>query len=113
MQVATIVLNKTECLEELLKRFGEARLNGATILDSRGMAMELADHDELRFIGSLRMLMEPKHNENKTILMVIADDQVALVSRILNEVTGGLDKPDTGILFTTPVSYMEGLVHEV
>ena len=45
--------------------------------------------------------------------MVIADDQVALVSRILNEVTGGLDKPDTGILFTTPVSYMEGLVHEV
>ena len=113
MQVATIVLNKTECLEELLKRFVEARLNGATILDSRGMAMELADHDELRFIGSLRMLMEPKHKENKTILMVIADDQVALVSRILNEVTGGLDKPDTGILFTTPVSYMEGLVHEV
>ena len=113
MQVLTIVLNKTECLEDLLKRFGEEHISGATILDSRGMAMELADHDELRFLGSLRLLMEPKHRENKTIFMVVEDEQVAVISRILNEVTGGLDKPDTGILFTTPVQYMEGLVHEV
>ena len=113
MQLLVIVLNKLECLDKLLTALEEEHIPGATILDSRGMAQQLEGHDELRFLGSLRMLMEPKHKENKTILMVIADDQVALVSRIFNEVTGGLDKPDTGILFTTPVSYMEGLVHEV
>ena len=30
-------------------------------------------------------------------------------SRVVNEVTGGLDQPDSGILFTVPISYEEGL----
>jgi hypothetical protein len=33
------------------------------------------------------------------------------VSKIVNKVTGGLDKPNTGIIFTVPVKYMEGIVH--
>ncbi len=42
--------------------------------------------------------------------MVAEDDKVPVISKIVNDVTGGLDKPDTGILFTVPVSYAEGLV---
>ena len=76
---------------------------------SRGMAMELAEHDELRFIGSLRMLMNPAHKENKMIFMVLDGEKVRTGSRGVNEVTGGLDQPDSGILFTVPISYVEGL----
>lgn len=111
MQMLVIVLNKVECLEEILTEFGKAKISGATILDSRGMAMELADHDDLRFIGSLRFLLEPQRRENKTIFMVIEDQQIPVVSKIINKVTGGLDKPNTGIIFTLPVQYMEGIVH--
>lgn len=109
MQLLIIVLNKLECLDKLLTALGKQKIPGATILDSKGMAQELEAHDELRFLGSLRLLMNPAHKENKTILMVLSDDKVPVVSKIVNEVTGGLDRPDSGILFTVPISYVEGL----
>lgn len=109
MKLLIIVLNKVECLDRMLTKFGKQNIPGATILDSKGMAQELEAHDELRFLGSLRMLMNPAHKENKTIFMVIPDEKVATVSAIVNEVTGGLNKPDTGILFTVPIDYAEGM----
>ena len=65
MQLLVIVLNKLECLDKLLTALEEEHIPGATILDSRGMAQQLEAHDELRFLGSLRMLMNPAHKENK------------------------------------------------
>lgn len=111
MQLLVIVLNKTECLDTILERFYDEKISGATILDSRGFAQSLSDHEELSFIASLRMLLDPDHKENKTIFMVVDEEKVKRVSKIVNEVTGGLDKPDTGIIFTLPISYVEGLSH--
>ena len=105
MQLLVIVLNKLECLDKLLTALEKEHIPGATILDSRGMAQQL----ELRFLGSLRMLMNPAHKENKMIFMVLDGEKVRTVSRVVNEVTGGLDQPDSGILFTVPISYVEGL----
>ena len=107
MQLLVIVLNKLECLDKLLTALEEEHIPGATILDSRGMAQQLEAHDELRFLGSLRMLMNPAHKENKMIFMVLDGEKVRTVSRVVNEVTGGLDQPDSGILFTVPISYVE------
>ena len=107
MQLLVIVLNKLECLDKLLTALEKEHIPGATILDSRGMAQQLEGHDELRFLGSLRM--NPAHKENKMIFMVLDGEKVRTVSRVVNEVTGGLDQPDSGILFTVPISYVEGL----
>ena len=96
MQLLVIVLNKLECLDKLLTALEEEHIPGATILDSRGMAQQLEGHDELRFLGSLRMLMNPAHKENKMIFMVLDGEKVRTVSRVVNEVTGGLDQPDSG-----------------
>ena len=112
MKLLIIVLNKTECLERLLTSFGKNQIPGATIIDSKGMAQELNQFDDLEFRLSLRMLITPAHDENKTIFMVVPNVMVEKVSRIVNEVTGGLDKPDTGILFTVPIDHIEGLREE-
>ena len=109
MKLVVIVLNKTECLERLLTSFGTHHIPGATIIDSKGMAQELEQFDDLDFMFSLRMLINPAHRENKTIFLVVPDEMVSKVSQIVNEVTGGLDKPDTGILFTVPIDHLEGL----
>ena len=109
MKLLIIVLNKTECLERLLTSFGNNQIPGATIIDSRGMAQELEQFSDMDFMFSLRMLINPAHRENKTIFMVVPEDMVSKVSRIVNEVTGGLDQPDTGILFTVPIDHIEGL----
>ena len=111
MKLVTIILNKTECLDNLLETFKENNLPGATIIDSQGMIQELNDSNDVRIVGSLRGLFTPEHNENKTILMVARDEDIKVISRILNEATGGLSKPDTGIMFTLPIDYLEGMAH--
>ena len=112
MKLLIIVLNKTECLERLLTRFGENEIMGATIIDSKGMAQELDQLDDLEFMLSLRTLIHPAHHANKTIFMLVPEEKVAKVSQIVNQVTGGLGKPDTGILFTVPIDHIEGLWEE-
>ncbi len=111
MKLVTIILNKTECLDELLEVFSSNNISGATIIDSKGMVQELSEHDheDLYFLVSIRRLMEPSHKENKTIIMAAKDEDVKRISAIVNEVTGGLNKPDTGILFTVPIDYLEGI----
>lgn len=108
MQLVIIVLNKIEVLDKMLKKFGDANIPGATILDSKGMAMELGEIDELRFLGSLRMVLNPAHHESRTIFLVVDEEKIPTISEILNDVTGGLDKPDTGVMFSVPVNYTEG-----
>ncbi len=108
MQLVVIVLNKIEVLDKMLKEFGNANIPGATILDSKGMAMELGEIDELRFLGSLRMMLNPAHHESRTIFLVVDEEKIPTISEILNNVTGGLEKPDTGVMFSLPVNYTEG-----
>lgn len=108
MQVCFIVLNKVDCLDDLLKAFSEKNLHGATILDSKGMAHSLDGFTELNFTLSLRMLLNPERKSSKTIFMVVKDEEVDTVVSIVDEVTGGLNHADTGILFTMPVTRLEG-----
>ncbi len=108
MHLLFIVLNKIECLEEILEKLGEANIYGATILESKGMAHSLSEFSDLSFMMSLRMLLDPGHKESRTIFMVVNEKQIPTISKIVNEVTGGLDQPDSGIIFTVPVGYTEG-----
>jgi len=109
MKLVVIVLNKIECLEELLAEFSRRDLQGATIISSHGMMQELAQaDDELRFLGSLRQFLNPDHKENRTIFMAASESRVPVIIEAVNQVTGGLDKGDTGILFTLPIDYLEG-----
>ncbi len=109
VKLVTIILNKTECLDELLETFRDNNMSGATIIDSKGMIQELSDSDDFRIVGSLRELFMPSHKENKTIIMVARDEDIKAISRIVNEATGGLNNPDTGIMFTVSIDYLEGL----
>ncbi len=109
MTLATIVLNKTDCLDDLLVALADNDIKGATILESAGMAHSLGEDTALRFMASLRLILDPDRESSRTIFTVIEDSQISLISKIVNEVTGGLDQPDTGILFCVPVVYAEGM----
>jgi hypothetical protein len=111
LELLIIILNKTECLKGIMDDLAEKGLTGATIFDSRGIAQSMADsHASYAFLGSLRSLLDPAHKESKTIFMVIEPKALPVISEIVNRQTGGLDKPDTGVMFCVPVSYSEGLV---
>jgi len=110
MQLVFIVLHKVELLDKLLARFHEAGF-GATFCDSKGMEQELIEHNEHHILGSLHRLFNPTRKESKVIFTAVADDKVEAVAAIVREMTGGLDQPDTGVLFAVPISYAEGLKH--
>ncbi len=110
MQVVTLVLNKAECLEELLEALLASGIRGGTVLDSTGM-MRVIDQsgDDLPMFGAFRHLFDPERKSSKTILMVLEDDMVDTARRVIKDVTGGLDQPDTGILFAMPALFVEGM----
>lgn len=110
MQVFVFVLNRTEHLEDLLQQFTDHGLRGATVLDSKGMARILHSEEEMPLFYGLRAIMEPERRSSKTIFMVLQDEQVDLARKIVNDVTGGLDVPDSGIMFAMPLTMVEGLV---
>ncbi len=111
MKCLILILNKTEKLDELLAKFSDNGINGATILSSTGMARQLMnnkENDTVKMFGSLRFLLNPDRAENKTIFCVLSDDQVLLARGAINAVLGNLNQPDTGIVFTVPVDFIDG-----
>lgn len=109
MQVFIFVLNRTEHLEHLLQEFAANGLGSATVLDSKGMARLLHSEEEMPIFYGLRSVIAPERRSSKTIFAVLPDEKVAVARRIVNEVTGGLDAPDSGIMFSVPAFFVEGL----
>ena len=97
MKCMFIVLNNTDKLDELLSTLADNGINGATILEST------------RFLGSLRNVLNNDREKNTTIFMVLSDEQVLLARVAVKKVLKNISKPDTGILFTVPVDFVEGV----
>lgn len=113
MKLLVLVLNRVNKLEELLKKFIDIGITGATILDSMGMVRVLHDDlDNIPLFGSMRMLINEKHPYNKTILIVLKDEQVKPTVQCIKETVGNMKKPDVGILFTMPIDFVEGFREE-
>ncbi len=111
MQLMVIILKNVDTLEELLTQLGNAGIRGATILDSTGMASELArsnGEDDLSFVSALRAYLNPEHEKNKTILTVMQAEQVLVAKDIVEAVVGDLSQPNTGIIFTVPIASIFG-----
>ena len=110
MQLFVLVLNRTECLEPILEQMLIKGISGATILESTGMMRVLDPEDEDQPIfGMIRHLVDPQRKGSKTMLALLEEEQLPIMRRIIREETGGLDKPDTGIAFSIPTLFVEGL----
>lgn len=112
MLLYVLILNKTECMPRLMSALMRAGIRGGTIYDSLGI-VQYAGHDMTEpppIFGSLRKYLHPDGGNNKTLLLLLREEQLASVKETVNEVTGGLSKPDVGISFVIPVSETEGVL---
>lgn len=99
-------------LEEILTGFLELGIRGATIIESQGMG-ELLGHDIPAFAG-LQSLISGSRPENRTLFSVIDDPgKVEAALRLLQQSSGGTEKPATGIAFTIPIRYVQGLADDL
>ncbi len=109
MKLLICVINRVEKLEPVLKKLEYAGFRGATVLPSRGMAMTLSNYFGGSFLGSLQAILEPDREENKTIFMVLHDEDVQKSISIIESEAGNFDEPNTGVAFTLPVDYVKGI----
>ncbi|MEG0569916.1 MAG: hypothetical protein RR543_06005 [Erysipelotrichales bacterium] len=110
MQVIFVVLNKVECLDELLARLKKAGIGGGTIVDSTGMVKSLESSDDSYLLGSLRLFLDNSRPDSKTLFFIVNDDQVDLIRKTVDDVLEGIDNHDTGIMFGIPISFADGLI---
>ena len=105
----SVIGREVEALEPLLTSFADHGIGGATILNSTGMARALHAYDDDSIFGSLRAILDPEREANKTIMTVLKDEQVDEALAAIEETVGDLSKPDTGIVFTVPVGFIKGM----
>ena len=111
MKLLVLVLNDIDLLDDLLQNFINFGIKGATIIDSTGMARFLASHnsEDIPIFGSLKLMLSGRNTFNKTIFVALKDEQVDTCIKCIKEIIGDLNTPDSGILFTMPIDYIEGL----
>lgn len=108
MKLLVIILNKTDSLEYLLEGLSAAGIGGATIIQSSGLAMTLSKMDSSFLSASIRSLFTGDEEDNRTILSVIRNDQLDVARKVVYNTVGDLSQPNTGILFTVPLDFVEG-----
>ena len=111
MKLLILILNKVEKLEEVLEGYLEIGITGATIIDSVGMGHILSE--EVPIFAGLRFMFSGAKPSNKIILSAIKDEKEKPAIRLLNKILGELDQPGTGIVFSLPISAVEGLKPEI
>lgn len=113
MRLFFYVLNKTEYLDTLLDEFAHNGINGATIIESTGMARILSskyDEDELPFLASLRNFLNPERSNSNVIFMIIEDDQLMKIVDMIEKIVGDLSEENNGVVFSFPVDYTKGII---
>ncbi|MDN6196459.1 MAG: hypothetical protein L0L39_02190 [Atopostipes suicloacalis] len=112
MNVLFIVLNEADHLEDLLEKFIEIGIKGATILDSQGMgfAMNHSGHGNEPFFGKIRSMIDNSRPYNKTVFTVIDDEEtLEKAISVTKEVFGDVYEPGLGMMFTMPVNNVYGM----
>lgn len=110
MQLLMLILKRVEIMEELIKKLAESGVRGGTILDGTGMASTLMNMEELPMFGMLRRILSDEEKEScKVMMFVLHDEQVMTTRGTIKKVIGDLNVPNTGIMFSIPITYVEGL----
>lgn len=68
-----------------------------------------SDEGEVPFFGAMRAFLKPERENSNLIIAAVNDDHVDNAVKAIEDVIGDLSKPDTGVVFTVPISYVKGL----
>ncbi len=110
MKLLVLVLNKEEFTEQVLERFVDLGVPGATIIDTVGMGRVLSQ--EIPIFAGFVDMMAGARPSNKTIFAIVDDADAADIARGVEEVVGSFDEPGTGIIFSVPVDFALGIGKE-
>ncbi len=111
MLLQVLILRQIDLLADLLAEFTRAGLQGSTVIDCEGALQVLgqASVDAPPIFASLRKFLNPDQEHNKLVLTVMSEEMYPKARQAVANVIGDIDAPGTGIMFTVPITNVEGL----
>lgn len=109
MKLMVLILNRTESIGALLEGFSTAGIGGATVIESSGLAQTLKRLGSSVITGTIQEMLGSSALDNRTVLSVIREEQLETARKVIYATVGNLALPNTGILFTLPIDFAEGL----
>ena len=103
MQLVVIIINQIELVSSLIEELGMNGISGVTVFESKGMPGSAGSK------SSMNNLLNPDDNDSSTILVVANGDQIPVISKAVNKITGGSDCPDKSVILALPLSYTENI----
>ena len=100
MQALFLVLHKVEKLDDLLAALQKSGINGGTIIESKGMLNTLKSNDNF---------IEDPRETSKTLFFILKNEDVEKARTVIDKTLGGIDKPNTGIMFGIDLTFVAGL----
>lgn len=112
MQALFLVLHKIECLQEVLVTLQNENITGGTIIESQGMMNTLKSYNNF-LLDSLRIFLENPREESRVMFFILKNEDVEKAKKCIDSALGGIDNPDTGIMFGIDLSFVSGLKKEI
>lgn len=111
MLLQVLILRQVDLLPDLLSEFTNAGIVGSTVIDCEGALQVLgqASIDAPPIFASLRKFLNPDQESNKLVLTVLSEEMYPKARNVVANVIGDITAPGTGIIFTVPITNVEGL----
>lgn len=109
MQALFLVLHKLECFDELLVNLQHAGISGGTIINSTGMMTTLKQSENF-IVNSLQLLLDDVREESKVIFFILNEKDIEITRKIINDTLGGINQPNTGIMFGIDLAFSDGII---
>jgi hypothetical protein len=112
-ELVVLVLNDPNQREDVLAAWLTLGVPGVTLLESTGLRQQVGKRpfrDDLPLFPTLAALLQGTEEPYRTVLAVVpAGFDVDGLAAATEQITGVLDAPKTGILFTVPIQRVWGL----
>ncbi len=111
MQLLCVIISKTDCVPVIVSEMLDKGYGDPTVLSCEG-AMHLFENSSIEpppIFGILRHIANPIQTESKLMLLVLPDEKLEDAQKIIDEKIGGIDNPNTGIMFSLSINNVKGL----
>lgn len=111
MELLILIIHDSAQMDEILVKMMEAGIRGGTLLDCKGVLQAVAGSELAKppVFSSLRRYLSPDADSNKLLLAAMSAENIEKTHNIVTQVTGGLQKANTGVFLTLPLGYTDGV----
>src|SRR5574344_1817460 len=110
MELLVLIIKHSELVDIINRNLAMVGIGGCTTINGTGMAKSLAEQTNMPFLGALKLALNDEEVDGCKIMFSVIDKSLIDEAKdTIRRVVGDLKKPNTGIMFTLPVNFAEGL----